>query len=88
MICFRLLMDVAAYEDGVDANRLRAPILPSSWCTTLAPSDRELRTQLTISRLENLPDIRALLRTGRPSIGFPPVNGASGDAPSITSLHI
>ena len=31
----------------------------------LAPSDRELCSQSTISRLENLPDVRALLRMGR-----------------------
>jgi hypothetical protein len=31
----------------------------------LAPSDRELCSQSTISRLENLPDARALLRMGR-----------------------
>ncbi len=29
------------------------------------PSDRELCSQSTISRLENLPDARALLRMGR-----------------------
>ena len=31
----------------------------------LAPSDRELCSQSTISRLENVPDTRALLRMGR-----------------------
>ena len=31
----------------------------------LSPSDRDLCSQSTISRLENLPDIRALLRMGR-----------------------
>ena len=31
----------------------------------LSPSDRELCSQSTISRLENLPDARALLRIGR-----------------------
>ena len=30
----------------------------------LAPSDRELCSQSTISRLENLPDVRSLLRMG------------------------
>jgi DDE family transposase len=34
----------------------------------LAPSDRELCSQSTISRLENLPDVRALLRMGRTMI--------------------
>jgi hypothetical protein len=31
----------------------------------LSPSDRELCSQSTISRLENLPDGRTLLRMGR-----------------------
>src|SRR5208282_4619245 len=31
----------------------------------LSPSDRELCSQSTISRLENLPNVRALLRMGR-----------------------
>ena len=31
----------------------------------LSPPDRELCSQSTISRLENLPDARALLRMGR-----------------------
>jgi hypothetical protein len=31
----------------------------------LTPSDRELCSQSTISRLENLPDVRALMRMGR-----------------------
>jgi hypothetical protein len=31
----------------------------------LAPSDRELCSQPTISRLENRPDVRSLLRMGR-----------------------
>ena len=31
----------------------------------LTPSDRELCSQSTISRLENLPEVRALLRRGR-----------------------
>src|ERR1700738_1639092 len=61
---FRLLMIAAGYEDGNDANGLRAdPIFKMAH--DLTPSDRELCSQSTISRLENLPDARALLRMGR-----------------------
>ncbi len=64
IIGFRLLMIAAGYEDGNDANSLRVdPIFKMAH--DLAPSDRELCSQSTISRLENLPDIRALLRMGR-----------------------
>ena len=63
IIGFRLLMIAAGYEDGNDANSLRVdPIFKMAH--DLAPSDRELCSQSTISRLENLPDIRALLRMG------------------------
>src|SRR5262249_47806135 len=64
IIRFRLLMIAAGYEDGNDANGLRAdPIFKMAH--DLVPSDRELCSQSTISRLENLPDARALLRMGR-----------------------
>src|ERR1700682_5174035 len=63
IIRFRLLMIAAGYPDGNDANNLRIdPIFKMAH--DLAPSDRELCSQSTISRLENLPDIRALLRMG------------------------
>src|SRR5580692_7775290 len=64
IIRFRLLMISAGYEDGIDANSLRSdPIFKMA--LDLTPSDRELCSQSTISRLENLPDARALLRMGR-----------------------
>ena len=68
----------AGYEDGNDANSLRSdPIFKMA--LDLSPSDRELCSQSTISRLENLPDARSLLRISRamvdllasPSSGFP-----------------
>jgi hypothetical protein len=63
IIRFRLLMIGAGYEDGNDAGALRSdPIFKMA--LDLAPSDRELCSQSTISRLENLPDKRALLRMG------------------------
>src|SRR5271166_1129087 len=64
IIGFRLLMISAGYEDGVDANSLRSdPMFKMG--LDLSPSDRQLCSQSTISRLENLPDVRALLRMGR-----------------------
>ncbi len=64
IIRFRLLMIAAGYEDGNDASRLRGdPAFKIAM--DLTPSERELCSQSTISRLENLPDVRALLRMGR-----------------------
>ncbi len=64
IIRFRLLMIAAGYEDGNDANTLRVDPL-FKMALDLSPSERELCSQSTISRLENLPDARALLRMGR-----------------------
>jgi Transposase DDE domain group 1 len=64
IIRFRLLMIGAGYEDGNDASSLRSdPIFKMA--LDLSPSERELCSQSTISRLENLPDARSLLRMGR-----------------------
>ncbi len=57
-------MIAAGYEDGNDANCLRSDPM-FKMALDLPPSDRELCSQSTISRLENLPDARALLRMGR-----------------------
>jgi hypothetical protein len=64
IIRFRLLMISAGYEDGNDASSLRSDPM-FKMALDLAPSDRELCSQSTISRLENLPDTRTLLRMGR-----------------------
>src|SRR5512132_1722214 len=64
IIRFRLLMIGAGYEDGNDASSLRSDPL-FKMALDLSPSERELCSQSTISRLENLPDARALLRMGR-----------------------
>ena len=64
IIRFRLLMIGAGYEDGIDANCLRSDPM-FKMALDLTPSDRELCSQSTISRLENLPAVRALLRMGR-----------------------
>src|ERR1700738_4473578 len=67
VIRFRLLMIGAGYEDGNDASSLRSDPM-FKMALDLSPSDRELCSQSTISRLENLPDARALLRMGRAMI--------------------
>src|SRR5829696_2303998 len=64
IIRFRLLMIAAGYEDGNDASDLRRDPL-FKMALDLAPSDRELCSQPTLSRLENRPDVRSLLRMGR-----------------------
>jgi hypothetical protein len=70
IIRFRMLMIAAGYEDGNDADSLRADPMFKLALDRL-PSDEELCLQSIlgldpgISRLENLPDTRALLRLGR-----------------------
>ncbi len=59
-----MLMIAAGYEDGNDAATLRRDPMFKLALDRL-PSDEELCSQSTISRLENLPDRRALLRLGR-----------------------
>jgi len=64
IIRFRMLMIAAGYEDGNDADALRRDPMFKLALDRL-PSDDELCSQSTISRLENQPDVRALLRLGR-----------------------
>lgn len=64
IIRFRMLMIAAGYADGNDADALRRDPMFKLALDRL-PSDDELCSQSTISRLENLPDVRALLRLGR-----------------------
>ena len=64
IIRFRMLMIAAGYEDGNDATGLRTDPLFKLALERL-PSDRDLCSQSTISRLENLPGKRTLLRLGR-----------------------
>jgi hypothetical protein len=64
IVRFRMLMIAAGYEDGNDADALRRDPMFKLALDRL-PSDDELCSQSTISRLENLPDTRALLRLGR-----------------------
>ena len=64
MIRFRLMMIAAGYEDANDAARLRLDPL-FKMAQGSVPSGRDLASQPTLSRLENLPDVRSLLRMGR-----------------------
>jgi hypothetical protein len=64
IIRFRMLMIAAGYEDGNDADSLRGDPMFKLALNRL-PSGEDLCSQSTISRLENLPDLRALLRLGK-----------------------
>jgi hypothetical protein len=64
IIRFRMLMIAAGYEDGNDADSLRADPLFKLAMDRL-PGHADLCSQSTVSRTENLPDRHALLRMGR-----------------------
>src|SRR3954449_6727968 len=64
IIRFRMLMIAAGYEDGNDADSLRADPLFKLAMDRL-PEHGDLCSQSTVSRLENQPDVRSLLRMGR-----------------------
>jgi len=64
MIRFRMLMIASGYEDCDDAKALRSD--PAfKLAQNVLPSGPELASQPTLSRLENWPDLRALLRMAR-----------------------
>src|SRR6059058_1290854 len=65
IIRFRMLMIAAGYEDGNDADSLRADPLFKLAMDRL-PEHGDLCSQSTVSRAENLPDRHALLRMARP----------------------
>jgi hypothetical protein len=66
---FRMLLIAAGYEDGIDANALRGDPMFKLALERL-PGERDLCSQSTISRLENLPDRRMLLRMARSMVGL------------------
>jgi hypothetical protein len=69
MIGFRMKMIAAGYEDGNDANRLRSdPVFKMA--QDALPSGRDLASQSTMCRLENLPGVRELVVLGRAMIGL------------------
>lgn len=64
MIGFRMKMIAAGYEDGNDANRLRCdPVFKMA--QDALPSGRDLASQSTLCRLENLPGVRELVAMSR-----------------------
>src|SRR4051794_6218631 len=66
---FRMLMIAAGYEDGNDADSLRHdPVFKLAF--DHLPDGAALCSQPTISRLENLPGPRALLRMARAMVGL------------------
>ena len=70
MIRFRMLMIASGYEDGNDATTMRSD--PAfKLAQNVLPSGADLASQPTLSRLENWPDQRALLRTGKALINVP-----------------
>ena len=69
IIRFRLLMIAAGYEDRNDADRLRTDPMFKLAMARLE-DETALCSQPTLSRLENLPDTRALLRMGQAMVDF------------------
>ena len=69
IVRFRMLMIAAGYEDGNDADVLRHDPMFKLAMGRL-PTSEPLCSQSTISRLENLPDKRTLLRMGYGMIDF------------------
>jgi hypothetical protein len=69
IVRFRMLMIAAGYEDGNDADVLRHDPMFKLAMGRL-PTSSPLCSQSTISRLENLPDRRRLLRIGYGMIDF------------------
>src|SRR3954449_9570999 len=63
IICFRMLMIAAGYEDGNDADSLRADPLFKRAMDRL-PEHGDLCSQSTVSRAEKPPDRHAVLRMG------------------------
>lgn len=64
IIRLRMLMIAAGYEDGNDADALRGDPMFKLAMERL-PAHADLCSQSTLSRIENAPDARALLRIGR-----------------------
>jgi len=69
MLRFRMLMIAAGYEDGNDADSLRHDPVFKLAAGEL-PDGAALCSQPTISRLENLPGSRALLRMSQAMVGL------------------
>lgn len=61
----RIFAIACGYEDANDLNRLRTDPAFKLACGRLPDSGPDLCSQPTCSRLENLPDIRTVIRLGR-----------------------
>jgi Transposase DDE domain group 1 len=87
VIRFRLLMicaGCAGCEDGNDADALRRDPM-FKMALDLSPIDRQLCSQSTISRLENLPDVRAVLRMGRAMVDLYCESSCGCSTPTTTN---
>jgi hypothetical protein len=69
MLCFRLLMIAAGYEDRNDADSLRHDPLFKLANGRLS-GEAALCSQPTLSHLENTPGLRALIRMGRAMVAL------------------
>ncbi|GGC22302.1 hypothetical protein GCM10011363_43580 [Marivita lacus] len=70
IIRFRIMMIAAGYEDGNDANALRHDPSFRIALERGPETGAASCSQPTISRMENLPDARALIRMGREIVRF------------------
>lgn len=70
IIRFRIMMIAAGYEDGNDAASLRHDPGFRLALERAPKTGAALCSQPTISRMENLPDMRALIRMGREMVRF------------------
>ena len=70
IIRFRMMMITAGYEDGNDATALRNDPSFRIALERGPETGPALCSQPTISRMENLPDARALIRMGREVVRF------------------
>ncbi|MCF5946637.1 transposase, partial [Xanthomonas perforans] len=61
----RILAIACGYEDADDLDHLRADPAFKLACGRLPESGADLMSQPTVSRLENTPDLRDLIRLGR-----------------------
>lgn len=70
IIRFRIMMIAAGYEDGNDANELRDDPVFKLALERAPETGAALCSQPTISRMENLADMRALVRMGHAMVRF------------------
>jgi hypothetical protein len=73
IIRFRIMMIGAGYEDGNDANALRHDPSFRIALERGPKTGAALCSQPTISRMENLPDARALIHMGRECLTSAPM---------------